>query len=176
MTNICSELKSVNDVNWETWHFTESAVLCFVRRKDEVLLIHKKTGLGKGKINAPGGRIEKGETPLQAAVRETREETHITPDKLSFVAELQFIFTDGYSLRGLVFTADSHEGIPTSTPEADPFWCSLEAIPYDKMWADDIHWLPRVLSGEKVLGRFIFEDDKMLDLSVQAIDSTEPVS
>ena len=162
-------MQSVNSIDWETWSFTEDAVLCFVRKEDKILLIHKKTGLGKGKINAPGGRIEKGETALAAAIRETKEETCVTPSSLEFAAELQFIFKDGYSLRGIVFFASNHEGTPMSTPEADPFWCAVDAIPYDKMWADDIHWLPRVLAGEKILGRFIFDEDKMLDLEVICI-------
>lgn len=165
-----SRLRSVKDINWETWKFTEQAVLCFVRKGNKILLIHKKTGLGKGKINAPGGRIEKDETPFAAAIRETKEETHVTPSLLEFAGELQFIFKDGYSLRGHVFFASGCEGSPVSTPEADPFWCAVDAIPYDKMWADDIHWLPRVLAGEKILGRFIFDKDKMVDLEVQKIN------
>jgi len=165
-----SRIKSVKDINWESWNFTERAVLCFVRKGDEILLIHKKTGLGKGKINAPGGRIENGETPEAAAIRETKEETHVTPSSLEFVAEIHFIFRDGYSLRGFAFFAHACEGDPISTPEADPFWCGVDSIPYDKMWADDIHWLPRVLSGEKVLGRFIFDKDKLLDMEVIPIE------
>ncbi len=35
-------------------------------RDDETLLIRKKRGLGAGKITAPGGRIEAGETPEAA--------------------------------------------------------------------------------------------------------------
>lgn len=162
-----SRPRSVAEVNWDSWKFTEEAVLCFIRSEERLLLIHKKTGLGKGKVNAPGGRIEKGEKPLDAAVRETVEETHVTPSQLEFAAELQFIFTDGYSLKGLVYFASRHEGTPTETSEADPFWCPVDSIPYEKMWADDIHWLPRVLKGEKVRGRFIFEDDTMLDLEVE---------
>jgi 8-oxo-dGTP diphosphatase len=48
--------------DWSVWQPTERANLCFVTRGDEVLLIHKKRGLGAGKINGPGGRIEPGET------------------------------------------------------------------------------------------------------------------
>ena len=64
----------VDDIDWPLWQFTEHAVLCFIVDGDRILLIHKKTGLGAGKVNGPGGRIEPGESPLQAAVRETEEE------------------------------------------------------------------------------------------------------
>jgi 8-oxo-dGTP diphosphatase len=159
-------ITAVEQVDWDSHLFTEEAVLCFIRDNENLLLIHKKTGLGAGKVNAPGGRIEKGEVPIAAAIRETQEETGITPSGLEMMAELNFIFTDGYSLRGYVFFASGHSGTMVSTVEADPFWCDAGALPYENMWADDIIWLPRVLNGEKVLGRFIFEGDKMLSLSV----------
>ena len=50
-------IQSVEEVDWEYWKFSEDAVLCFIEDQENLLLIHKKTGLGKGKINAPGGRI-----------------------------------------------------------------------------------------------------------------------
>ncbi len=155
-------IRSVEQVDWNSWKFSEDAVLCFIENEEKLLLIHKKTGLGKGKINAPGGRMEPGEKMKEAAVRECQEEIGMTPADLRQVAELQFIFTDGYSLRGFVFFAKSFTGTPVETREAKPFWCAVSDIPYSEMWADDALWLPRVLGGESVLGRFIFEDDHML--------------
>jgi 8-oxo-dGTP diphosphatase len=163
--------QSVEQVDWTTHAFTEDAVLCFIRNNDQLLLIHKKTGLGAGKINAPGGRMEKGETAQQCAVRETQEEVGLTPSGLTQVAELNFIFIDGYSLRGFVFFASSHTGEAHSTFEADPFWCRISEIPYKQMWADDAIWLPKVLRDEKVLGRFIFDNDRMLSHEILPLDS-----
>jgi 8-oxo-dGTP diphosphatase len=157
---------SVHEIDWERYSFTECAVLCFIRNGSRLLLIHKKTGLGKGKINAPGGRILPGELPVHAAVREVREEVGLTAGELTRVAELDFIFADGYSLRGFVFIARSFAGTPVSTPEADPFWCAEDEIPYDRMWEDDRYWLPRVLAGERILGRFIFDKDRMLSREI----------
>ncbi|MBN1603305.1 MAG: 8-oxo-dGTP diphosphatase [Chitinispirillaceae bacterium] len=170
MTNNIIEVRDVAFVDWKSWVPKERAVLCFVRDGNRVMLIHKKTGLGKGKVNAPGGRIEPGETPSEAAVRETFEETGVQTSELHKVGELFFIFTDGYSLHGTVFFADAHSGTPFETPEADPFWCSMGAIPYDQMWQDDIHWLPLILAGKKFKGYFIFDDDKMLSKSVVTVE------
>lgn len=156
------KITDVSDVDWEQWIPQERAVLCFIKETERLMLIHKKTGLGTGKINAPGGRIEQGETPEQAAVRETREEIGLVPSELKKVAELSFVFTDGYSLHGTVFFADQYSGVPVETAEASPFWCSLNAIPYEQMWEDDRHWLPVVLSGSSIKGYFIFDGDCML--------------
>jgi len=48
----------------------------FDAKRENVLLISKeKSPWQKGKINGPGGKIEPGETPVQAAERELFEET-----------------------------------------------------------------------------------------------------
>lgn len=151
----------ISEVDWNNWQYTEHAVLCFIRKEGKILLIHKKTGLGTGKINAPGGRIEKGETPLEAAIRETQEEVCVTPHNLIHRADLHFIFTNGYSLRGYAFFADDFTGEIAETFEADPFWVSENEIPWDKMWEDDTCWLPLALQGKNVKGRFIFDEDTM---------------
>ncbi len=157
---------TVQEVDWESWKPSETAVLCYVISDGQVLLIHKKTGLGKGMVNAPGGRIEGEEIAEEAAVRELEEEVGITPKDLYEVAELSFIFTNGFSLSGTVFFADSYTGEPKETDEADPFWVALADIPYENMWADDKVWLPKALAGYHVTGRFIFRDEEMLSKRV----------
>lgn len=155
-------------VRWHAWRPTERAVLCFVRRSHALLLIHKKRGLGAGKINAPGGRIEAGESPAQAAVRETREEVGVTAGHLRQAGRLRFAFVDGFSLQCEVFTAQVLSGTIAESDEALPFWCPIAAIPYDDMWADDRFWLPLLLEGRDVAGRFIFEGDRLLWRHVRA--------
>ena len=56
-------------IDWSTWQPQMLATLLFIFRDGEVLLIRKKRGLGAGKINGPGGKIDPGETPEQCAVR-----------------------------------------------------------------------------------------------------------
>jgi 8-oxo-dGTP diphosphatase len=60
-----------------------------------------------------------------------------------------------------VFRAGDHEGEPTETDEALPVWTSVNAIPYDRMWEDDHHWLPLLLAGTTFHGRFAFEGETM---------------
>ena len=123
--------------------------------------------MARGKINGPGGKLDKGETPLQAAVREVSEELCITASNAAFFGELRFQFVDGYSIHVYVFISKSYSGNPTETEEAIPLWFGVDDIPYDEMWADDRIWLPRVLAGESVDGRFVFDGDNMLEHNVR---------
>ncbi len=153
---------TLDDLDPATWRPRDVATLLFVIRDGRALLIRKKRGLGAGKINAPRGRLEPGETPAACAVREVQEELRVTPTGARAVGELCFQFVDGYSLRCHVFVADGCEGEAEETDEAVPLWTPLDAIPYDQMWADDALWLPAMLAGNAFAGRFVFDGDRML--------------
>ena len=162
--------RTVDDIDWTTWQPEQDAVLCFVIHDGKVLLIHKKTGLGAGKVNAPGGRIEEGESSADAAVRECQEEVGLTPLNPQKRADLSFHFTDGFALHCSAYFAENYEGTPVETDEADPFWCEIGDIPFAQMWEDDAAWLPIALGGTPVVGRFIFDGDSMLSKDVQEVE------
>ena len=155
--------RTVDAIDWPRWKATDDATLVFVVRNGQVLLIRKKRGLGAGKINGPGGRIEPNETPAACAVREIEEELCVSPTGLQPHGELRFQFIDGYSIHVWVFRASGCQGTATETEEAIPLWTNVDAIPYDEMWADDRYWLPHLLAGNAVDGRFVFDGDTMLD-------------
>ena len=149
-------------MDWDAWTPTEAATLMFVfDESGRVLLIHKRRGMGAGLINGPGGRLEPGETPLQAAVRETREELCVIPLDPEFRGTLQFDMGDGYNLLGYVFAASRYEGTPTTTDEAEPEWFPAADFPFDRMWSDDRIWVPWMLRRRRFLGRFSFLDEKL---------------
>jgi 8-oxo-dGTP diphosphatase len=160
--NIRKKYVSMGEIDWSSWAPVERATLLFVIRDGKVLLIHKKLGLGAGKINGPGGRIDPGETPLQAAVREVQEELMVTPPGVREAGELLFQFTDGHSIHRYVFTATDCAGEPRETREAIPLWVDVNEIPYHRMWADDRIWVPLMLANRPFRGRFLFREDQML--------------
>ncbi len=161
-------MRCLAEIDWPSWQAKDRATLLFVIRDGHVLLIRKKRGLGAGKINGPGGRIQAGETPLMAAVREVEEEVCVTPSEISECGELSFQFVDGYSIHVHVFRAADCRGEVRETEEAIPLWTPLAAIPYHEMWADDRFWLPLMLEGRRFAGRFVFDGDAMLDYALDA--------
>lgn len=160
-------------MDWNNWIPRERATLCFIRDGSRLLLIRKKRGLGAGKVNGPGGRMEPGETPLECAIRETREEIGVVPLNPQKRGELHFQFLDGYSLFCTVFIAHGCEGVPHETDEADPFWVDAGAIPLHDMWEDDEHWLPLIVAGKNFRGWFEFEVEKLLKHRVDIVSAWE---
>lgn len=157
----------VAEIDWDNWQPEEVATLMFVQRAEEVLLIRKKRGLGAGKINGPGGRIEPGETPMECAIRETEEELLITPRDVRPAGELFFHAEDMPRIHGYIFTASDYEGTPAETDEAIPIWTPSDALPLDEMWDDDRLWLPHVLAGSVIRGWFTFIEERLIDQRVE---------
>jgi 8-oxo-dGTP diphosphatase len=160
-------VKKLSDIDWSQWKAEDPATLVFVFEGDEILLINKKTGLGKGKVNGPGGKVDHGETPEIAAIRECKEELDITVSNLEYCGEHRFQFVDGYSIHVWVYRTRDYEGTPSESPEADPLWTRLNQIPYDQMWEDDRLWLPMLVRGERFQTRWIFDGDRMLDYAIE---------
>lgn len=159
--------RKIDEIEWASWNPQQKATLLFVMQNRHLLLIHKKRGLGAGKFNAPGGRLEPGETPLQAAVREVEEELCITPHNPVFCGELRFQFVDGLSIHGFVYRSDSFSGTPQRTYEATPVWVRKDRIPFSNMWADDRVWMDWMLSERTFDARFIFDNETMLDSHIE---------
>ena len=160
-------MQALDDVNWGGWVPREVATLVFVIRQGEILLIRKLRGLGAGKINGPGGRLEPGESLLDCAVREVQEELRVTPTGLEYGGEICFQFVDGYSLHVHCYRAADIVGQPQATDEAIPLWSELEDIPYDDMWDDDRIWLPQLIAKQPFSGQFLFEGDRLLDYALE---------
>ena len=163
------DARRIADIDWTTWRAVDPATLVFVVRDGRVLLIRKKRGLGAGKINGPGGRLEASETFEACATREVQEELGVTPLDLTFLGDHSFQFVDGYSIYVHVFRSSAVDGTPVETDEATPFWFGVDAVPFEEMWEDDRYWLPLVLDGKRFSGRWIFDGDRMVDYELDIL-------
>ena len=163
-------VRLIEEIDWGCWRARDPATLVFVVQNGSILLIRKKRGLGAGKINGPGGRVEPGESPMEAAVREAEEELTITPLGLRFAGQNRFQFIDGYSIHVHVFSASDYRGEPRETAEAVPLWYPTDGIPYHEMWEDDRLWIPHLLEGRHFNGRYVFEGDTLLDYRLETAE------
>jgi len=129
----------------------------------EVLLGEKRRGLGTGRLVGPGGKRESGETAVETAVREVREEVGLRLDAVDLEArgtlDYRFPYRPSWSQVSDVFVCRRWQGDPSGSDELEPRWIPVDAVPYDAMWDDARHWLPGVLAGGNVRARFTFAED-----------------
>lgn len=112
------------------------AVYIFLRRDGKILFGRRvNTGYQDGSYQMPAGHIDQGETPLEAMVREAKEEVGVTvrPEDLRFVHTLYRIKHDYTHNRvDYFFETDKWEGEPyNAEPEKcdDLLWVSEDALP-----------------------------------------------
>ncbi len=152
----------------------EATVLLLLRDK-EVLLTMKKRGFGVGKWNGVGGKPNPGETIIETAIRESKEEIDVTPINPNKVAVFKYYFPhDNFGMKVWVFTTNKWQGEPSESEEMKPQWFSLKDVPYDQMWADDKVWMPKVFEGKKLNGSFMFDKEgNVTDYYINEVDSVE---
>lgn len=148
--------------------------LCLAVENGRILLGMKKRGFGAGRWNGFGGKVEPGETIEEAAKREMQEECGVAIEEMEKVGihEFEFEKNRGDILEVHVFRIDTWNGEPIETEEMKPQWFTIDAIPYDEMWPDDIHWMPVFLADKKFRTKFLFgEGDTVLENEVLEIEN-----
>jgi len=137
----------------------KEAVVVFPVRDNKVLLAIKTRYIGEGCWNGYGGGVEKGETVLQSAARECKEESglKLSLDSLEKVANIDCYNTkvsgEKFVCKLHVFLLRSWEGEPIETEEMiTPTWFNFKNLPLDKMMFADRLWIPQVLNGKKIIG------------------------
>ena len=136
-------------------------------RATGILIEDGKILLVKQKVNPdrewslPGGKVEVGESLEQALVREIKEETGLTILDPTEMGCIDFYFGENTEPNWVVyiFRVTDFTGELQPNDEGELRWWKIDEIPYDQMWQDDIHWLPRLIDGKKFSGAFWFNEE-----------------
>ena len=133
----------------------------------QILLGMKKRGFGAGRYNGFGGKLQADETVHQAAVRELHEECGLQAHQLDDVGVVVQRFVDRPSKPPLVIhvmRCQHWQGDATESDEMAPVWFDETAVPYSRMWADDVQWYPLLLRGQCFVADYVMEGmDRVVD-------------
>lgn len=78
-------------------------------------------------LSFPGGKIEAGETPDQAVIRELQEEVGITPERFSLFEKLEYQFPDRH-ITLWFWLVESWEGEPWGKEGQPGQWIALDNL------------------------------------------------
>jgi 8-oxo-dGTP diphosphatase len=114
----------------------ELAVSAAIFRDGKVLVVRRAGAPAKGLWTLPGGRVEVGETLVDAVRREVLEETALTVEVIDLAGYREIILTDAVGDRGRHFVI-----LPFATR-----WVSGEIVLNDEL--SDSRWLAIADVGE----------------------------
>jgi 8-oxo-dGTP diphosphatase len=108
----------------------------FVLRGDRFLTLVRGPGLGEGFSYLPGGLVEAGEDPIDAAVRETKEESGLDVRDARLLRVWTYPTLEGWDTVHATFVAWSDEGDVVLSHEHTGFeWTSIDD--YVTQWCND---------------------------------------
>ena len=127
--------------------------LGYVRRGDEVLLVHRQRAGDDhlGKYNGLGGKLEAGEDAVECLLRELQEEAGIRATSVRLRGTIAWpgFGSDGSDWFGLVFVVDDFEGEPPERNDDGPLaWVRIDELDTLPMWDGDRHFLPLVFDDD----------------------------
>ena len=141
--------------------------LIYAIRNDKVLLLCRKKEPFIGHWIAPGGKIERGESPRDAAIRELKEETGLSAGH----AQLRAVVTetsgrDDWQWLIFVYRADDPQGaVESDEREGELRWFDVNEELYAVRMPDaDKVFLPAVLTDEQIVREFTFRYDDQLNM------------
>lgn len=131
----------------------KAGVGVIVVKDGKILTGTRTTNFGYGLICGPGGHIKAGETPTQAAFRETEEEFGISPKELTPLGRGPA--EPDTEIRPYIFLCTDYEGEPNCVDRemAEPGFRTLEELEQLRPsmfqpFADDVALMKAIASGE----------------------------
>lgn len=144
-------------------------VVCYLEHNDKILMLYrnkKKDDLNKNKYVGIGGKIEKNELPLDAMIREFKEETNLKPLNLKEIGFIDF-FQDGKNLGMHIFKANNFEGeIFKDCNEGTLEWIDKKELMNLNIWEGDRIFFPYVLSKKSYpyfKMKFVYNNDELIE-------------
>ena len=138
------------------------ATLVYALRDERVLLVRRNTEPNRGLWVAPGGKLEHGESPVECAVREMREETGLAIDR----PVLRAVMTEtspraDYQWLTFIFVAWDFDGTFTPAPGVGEFrWVPVDEVTKLPIPPADAVFFPRLLQdGSTFTAKFEYDAD-----------------
>jgi 8-oxo-dGTP diphosphatase len=138
------------------------ATLCYVKKDGQTLMIHrvkKQNDDHEGKWNGLGGKVERGESPEECAIREMKEETGLNVRDPELKGILTFPdFAKGHDWYVFVYVIRDFDGELIDSPEGNLAWIPDEKLLDLNLWEGDRHFLPWIEENRFFSGKFIYRD------------------
>jgi 8-oxo-dGTP diphosphatase len=148
--------------------------LCFIRHQEKYLMLFRQKAPNQYRWNGVGGKIESGENPTHACLREIEEETGLGVSSISFRGIVTWNNVSWNNSGGMyVFIAESPTDKVVSSEEGKLDWKSLDWVYNDESVVSNIPmFLPPMVSEKDKPMEHAFtysEEEEILNYEVKPI-------
>ncbi len=146
-------------------------VLCYIKKEGKTLMLYrnrKPNDVHEGKWNGLGGKLEKGESPEEALLREVKEEADVSLIDFTLKGIITFPdFADGEDWYVYLYTSNSFTGeINYDCPEGELHWVKDEKIPSLNLWDGDYLFLKWLEQEKFFSAKMIYQGEKLVSHQV----------
>jgi 8-oxo-dGTP diphosphatase len=146
-------------------------VLCYlIDDKERILMLHrikKKNDMHKNKWIGIGGKIEKGESPEDAIIREVKEETNlkiIVPKFVGMLFEPSFFDKEDWYV--FIYTSHIFSGHISNCDEGILKWVNYNDLKNLDMWEGDRLFLNWIKNGKFFSAKFNYKNNCLIEKDV----------
>lgn len=137
----------------------KAATLCILKHKDNFLLLKRNKEPHKGKYTPVGGKLEPHETPLEAAIRETKEETGIELADMDFFGILTETSPVKYNWICYTYAAEIEWTPPPYCDEGELEWVSFDKVLDLSTPKTDWFIYDYIMKGQKFILEAVYNSD-----------------
>ena len=106
----------------------KTATLCVLKNGNSFLLLKRLKDPNRGKFTPVGGKLDPHESPKQAAIRETFEETVITVNDMKYCGLLTETSPIEYNWTNYIYLAEIDKIPPPPCNEGDLKWIKFQDV------------------------------------------------
>lgn len=145
------------------------ATICVLRNGDHFLLLKRAKEPNKGLYTPLGGKLDPFETPLNAAIRETWEESGIKVNNMEFRGILTETSPVDYNWISYVYLAEIEKQTTVESDEGSLEWMHVDDLLKIPTPKTDLYIYKSLIKGSKFIFNAEYNEDLELQLMINEL-------
>jgi 8-oxo-dGTP diphosphatase len=142
-----------------------TAAMVVLRHGDSFLLLKRAKSPNKGKYVPVGGKLEPFENPLNAALRETYEETGLRLNTVKYCGVLVETSPTDYNWQCNIYVAEIDFIPPPPCDEGTLEWIDFDRVPNVPTPPTDLHIYHYIMAGKPFAFDAVYDENlKLLEM------------
>lgn len=131
--------------------------MCMIENEVGQILVQDRAHKDWPGITFPGGKVEKGESFVDAVIREVKEETGLTIQHPQIVGIKQFQTNDDVRYIVIMYRCNTYAGTLESSDEGEVFWIDKNRLT-DYTLANDFEQMYNVMVSD-IYSEFFYDSE-----------------